>query len=125
MDADFDGVGFAAEETRDFFVLQFLKAAENENFALVFGELHQRALEKLRFLLALSVVARAGRGERLGCERRFGTHFADLVDACVARDLVNPGAEWRASAIGLAIAKDAEENFLDEVFADDAILRHF
>ncbi len=125
MDADFDGAGFAAEEARDFFVLQFLEAAEDEDFAFVFGELHQRALEELRFLLAFGGVARACWRAWLGGERRFGAHFADLVEARVARDLVHPGAECGAGAIGLAIAQDAEENFLDEVFADGAVLRHF
>ena len=58
-------------------------------------------------------------------ERGFGAHLADLVEAGVARDLIHPGAECCARAKGLAIAQDAEENFLDEVFADGAVLRHF
>ena len=125
MDADFDGAGFAAEEAGDFVVFHFLEAAEDEDFAFVFGELHERALEELRFLLALGGVVRAGWGKRFGGERRLGTHFADLIDAGVARDLVHPGAECGAGAIGLAITQDAEKNFLDEVFADGAVLRHF
>ena len=125
MDADFDGAGFAAEEARDFVVLQFLEAAEDEDFAFIFGKLHQGALEELRFLLAFGGVARACWRARLDGERRLGAHFSDLIDARVARDLVHPCAERCAGAIGLAIAQDAEENFLDEVFADGAVLRHF
>ena len=37
MDADFDGADFAAEQEGDLVVLEFLKAAENQDFAFVFG----------------------------------------------------------------------------------------
>ena len=54
-----------------------------------------------------------------------GRTLANLIDAGVAGDLVHPGAEVGAGTIGLAIAEDAEEDFLDQVFADGAVLGHF
>ena len=40
MNSYFYSARLAAEQAGDFFVLQFLEAAENEHFALVFGQLH-------------------------------------------------------------------------------------
>ena len=65
MHANFHGAGFAAEQARDFLVLQFLKAAKHQNFPLVFGKLHERALKKLRLLLSLGGVARVRACHRL------------------------------------------------------------
>ena len=37
MDTDFDSADFAAEQEGDLVLLEFLKAAENQDFAFVFG----------------------------------------------------------------------------------------
>ena len=46
MHANLDGANLTTHEPRDFLVLQFLKAVEDQNFALIFGKLHQGALQQ-------------------------------------------------------------------------------
>src|SRR5438034_2942499 len=53
VDARSDGVEFAAEKSGNFFILQFLKAAEKQDFSFFLRQLLERALQQFDFLLLL------------------------------------------------------------------------
>jgi hypothetical protein len=50
VDARSYGVEFTAQKLGNFFVLQFLKSAEQKNFAFVFRQLQERAVEQFHLL---------------------------------------------------------------------------
>jgi len=78
-------------------------------------------MQEFGFLLLLRGVGGIDGGRHLGLEGDLRARLAKMVDAGVARDLVDPSAERGAGAVGLAMAEDAQENFLNEIFAEAAI----
>src|SRR5207245_1751412 len=52
VDARSNGIEFAAQEFGNFLVLQFLKAAEQQNFSFVFRQLLEGALQQFDFLVS-------------------------------------------------------------------------
>ena len=69
VDAHFDGADFAAEQARDVFVFQFLKAAEDEDLALVFGQVALARVGAAWLPVgAAAESARCNRGDRFGYE---------------------------------------------------------
>src|SRR5229473_1868773 len=121
MDADFDGGHAAAHQAGDFVVAKFLETAEDQKLALFFGELHQGAMQQFRFLLPLRGIGRIHGGRHLRFEGNLRACLAKMVDARVACDLIDPRAKGSAGTIRLTMAQDAQENFLDEIFAEAAI----
>src|SRR5579864_571999 len=121
MDADFYGGDAAANQTSDFVVAKFLEAAEDQELALFFGKLHQGAMQEFGFLLLLGRVDGIHGWRHFGFEGNLRAGLAKMVDAGIAGDLINPGAEGSAGAISLAVAEDAQKNFLDEILAEAAV----
>ena len=121
MDADLYGGDAAADQAGDFVVAKFLEAAEDQQLAFFFGELHQGAVQEFGFLLLLRGVGGVDGRRHFRLEGNLRASLAEMVDAGIACDLVDPSAEGSAGAIGLAMAQNAQENFLDEVFAEAAI----
>src|SRR6516165_4053204 len=95
MDASSYGVELAAEQAGNFFVLQFLEAAEKQDLALFLRQLPKRALQQFDFLLFLSGILGSNRGEHFWFKGPLTRKLPKMVDAGVACDLVNPGAEGR------------------------------
>src|SRR6266566_4892711 len=56
------------------------------------------------------------RREHFWLEGPLARKLPKMVDAGVARNLVNPGAEGRPGAVALAVFEDAKEDLLDQVF---------
>src|SRR5690349_8231191 len=103
VDARSDGVQFAAEKGGNFLVLQFLKAAKKQDFSLLLRQLPERALQQFHFLLLLGRIRWKNRGQHFRLESRLARELAKVIDARVARNLVNPGAEGRPGAVALAV----------------------
>ena len=121
MDANFYGRDATADQAGDFVVAKFLETAEDQQLAFFFGELHQRAMQEFGFLLLLRGVGGVNGWRHFGLEGNLRARLAKMVDAGVARDLVDPGTERSAGAISLAMAEDAQKNFLDEILAEAAV----
>src|ERR1700693_1903083 len=121
MDADFYGGDAAADQAGDFVVAKFLEAAEDQQLAFFFGELQQGAMEEFGLLLLLRGVGGVNGWRHFGLERNLRAGLAKMIDGRVAGGLVNPGAEGSAGAISLAVAEDAQENFLNEILAEAAV----
>src|SRR6266571_5310730 len=78
---------------------------------------------ELRFLLFLGGVGRNDRRKHLRLKGSLSGELPKVVDAGIARNLVNPGPERRPGAITLSVFKDAEKDLLNEVFAERAVAR--
>src|SRR5437016_10273537 len=122
-DAGSDGVEFAAEKSGNFLILQFLKAAEKQDFSFFLRQLLERALQQFDFLLLLRGIRGKNRGQHFRLESGLRRKLAKVIDARVLRNLVYPIAEKGARAVALAVCKDMEVYFLDKVFAQRAVAR--
>src|SRR6267154_4422989 len=109
VDARSDGVEFAAEKSGNFLILQFLKAAEKQDFSFFLRQLLERASQQFDFLLLLRGIRGKNRGQHVRLESGLRRKLAKVIDARVARNLVDPGAERGARAVALAVFQDTEE----------------
>src|SRR5256884_9198628 len=123
VDARSYGVEFAAEKGGNFLILQFLKAAEEQDFSFVLRQLLERALQQFDFLLLLRGIRGKNRGQHFRLESGLRRKLAKVIDARVPRNLVDPSAERGARAVALAVFQDTEEYFLDKGFAQRAVAR--
>src|SRR5207248_3364678 len=69
------------------------------------------------FLVLLRGISRNDRRKHLRLEGSLTGKLPKMIDARVAGNLVNPGAEGRSGAVTLAVFQNAKEDLLDEVFA--------
>src|SRR6266550_3142086 len=122
VDARSDGVEFAAEKSGNFLILQFLKAAEKQDFSFFLRQLLERALQQFDFLLLRGIRGK-NRGQHFRLESGLRRKLAKVIDARVPRNLVDPSAERGARAVALAVFQDTEEYFLDKVFAQRPVAR--
>ena len=106
-----------AEKSGNFLILQFLKAAEKQDFSLFLRQLLERALQQFDFLLLLRGIRGKNRRQHFRLESGLPRKLAEVIDARVARNLVDPSAEWGTGAVALAIFQDTEEYLLDKGFA--------
>src|SRR5436309_11557246 len=68
VDARSDGVEFAAEKSGNFLILQFLKAAQKQDFSFFLRQLLERALQQFDFLLLLRGIRGKNRGQHFRLE---------------------------------------------------------
>src|SRR5262249_48158452 len=99
----FDGVDFTAEKLGNFAVLEFLKAGQNQDFALVLGKHHECLAQERGVLLLLRGVSRQDRRKHVGLELDLAPCLSEVIDAGIACNLVDPGAERRSGLIALAV----------------------
>src|SRR4029077_16222966 len=78
-------------------------------------------MQELGFLLLLCGVGGVNGRRHFRLEGNLRARFAKMIDAGVARDLVDPRAKGSAGTIGLPMAQDTKENFLDESLAEAAV----
>src|SRR2546429_7258022 len=123
VNARSDGVEFAAEKIGNFLILQFLKAAEKQDFSFFLRQLLERALQQFDFLLLLRGIRGKNRGQHFRLESGLRRKLAKVIDARVPRNLVDPSAERGARAVALPVFQDTEEYFLDKGFAQRAVAR--
>jgi len=123
VDARSDGVEFAAEKSGNFLILQLLKAAEKEDFSFFLRQLPERVLQQFDFLLLLRGIHGKNRGQHFRLKRGLRRKLAKVIDARVARNLVDPSAERGARSVALAVFQDTEEYLLDKVFAQSPVAR--
>src|SRR5215472_7581822 len=121
MDARSYGIELAAEQAGNFFVLQFLEAAEKQDLTLFLRQLLKRALQQFDFLLFLGGIPGSNRREHLWLKGPLTRKLPKMVNAGVACDLVNPGAKRRHGAVTLPVFEDAKEDLLDQVFAQGPV----
>src|SRR6266513_446608 len=123
VDARSDGVQFATEKDGNFFILQFLKAAEKQDFSFFLRQLLERTVQQFGFLLLLRRIRGKNGGQHFGLESGLPGKLTEMIDARVACNLVDPSAERGAGAVALAVFQDAEEYLLDKVFAQRPVAR--
>src|SRR5205814_1304760 len=123
VDARSYGVEFAAEKGGNFLILQFLKAAEEQDFSFFLRQLLESALQQFDFLLLLRGIRGNKRGQHFRLESGLRRKLAKVIDARVARNLVDPSAERSAGAVALTVFQDTEEHLLDKVFAQRPVAR--
>src|SRR5438034_5196631 len=75
VDARFDGLEFAAEKSGNFLILQFLKAAQKQDFSFFLRQLLERALQQFDFLLLLRRIRGKNRRQHF---RRSEEHTSEL-----------------------------------------------
>src|SRR5207237_3253662 len=89
--------------------------------SLFVWQLVERELQEFVFLALLGGSGRENRRKHFGLKSRFARKLAEVVDAGVARNLIDPSAKRRSRAVTLAVFQDAKENLLDEVFAQCSV----
>src|SRR6185437_13166826 len=115
VDADLDGAGFDAEQGGDFLVLHFLVAGEDEELAFVVGEAGHGLRQQALFLLGLGVIAGLEAGGVGVVPIHLAAALVEVVEAGVAGDVVHPGGELAAAAVGGLVLEDADEDVLNQI----------
>ena len=123
MDADLGGAGGDVEQTGDLVVRQVLETVQDEDLALVVGEVLQGVLHDREVVSAGGlfvgggrvVVGEAGKISRIG-GRGMARAAAVVIGGDAATEVVEPGAELSLVAVGVAVFEDALEDDLDEIF---------
>ena len=122
MDADLGGAGGDVEQTGDLVVRQVLETVQDEDLALVVGEVLQGVLHDREVVSAGGlfvgggrvVVGEAGKISRIG-GRGMARAAAVVIGGDAATEVVEPGAEFSFVAVGVAVFEDALEDDLHEI----------
>lgn len=131
MGADFGGTDRAFEDARDFGEGEFLKAAEEEDFAVVAIKAGERGVEE-------RVIVAGGGGfpgvgaligvmleiDGIGGVRR-GVGLAEVVRGAATGEVIHPRGEAAFVAISMAVFEHALENDLGDVLGGGAMTGEF
>ena len=124
MEADAGGYGFAADDFGDLFVAEAFEAGHDEDFPLGRGQEAERFVEEGGFLFVFERDAAGGGGVEAFFPFGLEAFFAPVIHLKVTDDGVDPGLEAVAVFVAALEADHAAEGFLDEVFAELAVLIH-
>src|SRR5258708_8429969 len=104
VDASSYGVEFAPEKAGNFLVLQFLKAAEKQDFSLSLRQLLERALQQLDFLLLLGGIRWNNWRQHFRLERGLARELPKVVHPRFAPNLANPPPPHRSEPRPLPVS---------------------
>src|SRR5262245_13201217 len=113
MNAHLDGTGLDAEQCRDLLVGHASITSKDDQLALVFAQLQERALQPGSLPIGLEAAHGARPWfrplQRLGRERLHRLTAPEVVGAGVPGNPEQPRLEAAAVAVGRAVLQDADE----------------